>query len=196
MSNSPARRRPKRRGCGLLALLAVLLLCVALFALGSGALGRAAYPKSYADLVERYADQNGLPRELVYAVIYCESGFDPEAVSSIGACGLMQMTEEAFEWVAFRGGEEFAEGYEQIFEPEVNIKFGCRMLGLLLEEYRTVPNALCAYHAGWGTARRWLEDVRYAPDGENIENIPYSDTAHYVKRVQKTAERYQRLYSL
>ena len=174
----------------------VILLCVLLFRFGFGSVSQVAFPRKYEAWVEQYAGENGLPDELVYSIIYCESGFDPDAVSSVGARGLMQLMEPTFDCVKERlDGEEKAE-YGDMFDPETNIKYGCRLFGLLLEEYETVPNALCAYHAGWGTARKWLEDKEISPDGENIENIPYKDTAHYVDKVMRTAEIYRKLYDL
>lgn len=190
------RKARMPRGRRILFLLIVLVLCSFLFRLGSESVGEAAFPKKYEELVTRYASENGLSEDFVYAVIYCESGFEPDEVSSVGARGLMQMTRSAFDWVAMRWGEEGVDRYEDIFDPELNIKYGCRMLGLLQQEYKTPTNVLCAYHAGWGITRQWLEDVRYSPDGEHIENIPYKDTAYYVDRVLRTAEIYRELYDL
>jgi len=183
-----------RKGTLFLVFVLVILICVLLFRCSFGSISQVAFPRKYEAWIERYAEENGLPKELVYSIVYCESGFDPKAVSSVGARGLMQLMEPTFDWVKDRlDGEEKAD-YDDMFDPETNIKYGCRLLGLLLEEYETVPNALCAYHAGWGTARKWLEDKNVSPDGKNIENIPYQDTAHYVDKVMRTAEIYQKLY--
>ena len=69
------------------------------------------------------------------------------------------------------------------------------MLSLLLEEFGTVDNALCAYHAGWGSVKNWLSDPEYSSDGVHVENIPFADTRTYVERVNETLEIYRRLYS-
>jgi len=183
-----------RKGTLFLVFVLVILICVLLFRCSFGSVGQVAFPRKYTGWIEHYAEENDLPVNLVYSIVYCESGFDPNAVSSVGARGLMQLMEPTFDWVKDRlDGEEKAD-YDDMFDPETNIKYGCRLLGLLLEEYETVPNALCAYHAGWGTARKWLEDKNVSPDGKNIENIPYQDTAHYVDKVMRTAEIYQKLY--
>ncbi|MBP0963629.1 MAG: lytic transglycosylase domain-containing protein, partial [Oscillospiraceae bacterium] len=167
--------RTRRRGSDTLAIVLVVLLCIAFIVWGAGQGGKMLFPQKYTELIEFYAEENDLPPELVYAVVYCESEFDPNAVSSVGACGLMQLMEPTFDWVKDRlEGEEDTQ-YEDLFDPETNLKYGCRLLGLLVQEYKTVPNALCAYHAGWGKAKEWLEDPQCTPDGKNIENIPYVD---------------------
>ena len=68
------------------------------------------------------------------------------------------------------------------------------MLRMLLDEFGSEANALCAYHAGWGNAQKWLKDPECAPDGRNIENIPFGDTKRYVKKVLDTKKMYEKLY--
>lgn len=173
-----------------------LLICVFLLCFGAKTVAKTLYPMKFQSEVETYAAENDLPLELVYAIVRCESGFDPDAVSSVGARGLMQLMESSFEWVRDRLAGEKERTFDDMFSPDINLKYGCRLFALLLEEYETVPNALCAYHAGWGITRKWLDDPKYAPDGKNIENIPYRDTALYVDKVMHTAEIYRKLYDL
>ena len=49
--------------------------------------------------MEYYADKYGLEYAQVYAIIKTESGFKPNALSAVGARGLMQITEETFDWI-------------------------------------------------------------------------------------------------
>ena len=190
------RKKARRKGRLLLAFALVALICLLFFRCGSGGVAETIFPRKYAVLIEHYAAENQLPADLVYAIVYCESGFDPDAVSSVGARGLMQLMEPTFDWVKNGLDGEEDTVYDDMFDPKTNLKYGCRLLGLLLQEYETIPNALCGYHAGWGITRQWLEDPQYAPDGKNIENIPYDDTASYVKKVMRTAKIYHELYHL
>ena len=57
------------------------------------------YPCKYSALVEQYAAEYDLDPLLVYSFVRTESGFDPDATSSVEARGLMQMTEETFLWL-------------------------------------------------------------------------------------------------
>ena len=58
--------------------------------------------QEYQALVEQYCQEFSVEPALCYAVIRTESSFNPEATSSIGARGLMQLTEETFDWVKSR----------------------------------------------------------------------------------------------
>ena len=177
--------------------LALVVIVIGYFALRQAFLCfyRAAYPAGYRAVVLEQSAAHKLEPELVFAVIYSESGFRPEAVSSVEARGLMQITKDTFEWAQYRIKETRQLHFDDLFETELNIRYGTAILSLLLEEFGTESNALCAYHAGWGNAKKWLADPACSTDGKNIENIPFGDTGRYVDKVLKTKEIYQRLYS-
>lgn len=174
---------------------ALIIGCVKLAEFGIRRYYYSAYPREYQELVERACEEKGLDRALVYAVIRTESGFRPQAESHLGARGLMQMMPDAFEWVRERRGTH-DDHYDMIYEPNVSIEYGTTMLRLLFDEFETEENVLCAYHAGWGNTKKWLENPDYAPDGKQIEKIPFPDTAHYVSKVSKAADVYRELYDL
>ncbi len=172
----------------------VLLLALAVFGiyLGTRTARRSAYPRGYAPMIEEQSAKAGVDTMLLYAVVRCESGFDPEAVSSVGARGLMQLTEDTFDWVCWRLGEE--RSYDEAFDPEINLRFGTYLLAYLLDRFQDEATALAAYHAGSGIVGQWLLDERYSSDQKTLHTIPYEDTARYVPRVLKTKEIYIELY--
>ena len=153
---------------------------------------RAAYPVRYSSEVLENSAANGIEPALVFAVIRTESGFRPEVQSSVQATGLMQITPGTFLWAQMWEGEELE--FEQLYDAAVNIRYGTVILRLLFEEFGTEELALCAYHAGWGSVKRWLDDPELSADGEILERIPFPDTAYYVDRVLKTRDTYKRLY--
>ena len=156
---------------------------------------RSAYPVEYEEYVEAYAAEYGLPPSLLYAVIRTESDFNPEAVSSAGAVGLMQLTEDTFSWAQYRSGvEELPQ--EQRFDPETSIHYGSCVLALLEEMYGVRETALAAYNAGMGNVNRWLTDEAYSDDGRTLKEIPYPETRQYVEKVLKAQEMYQRQYGI
>ncbi|MBE6883233.1 MAG: lytic transglycosylase domain-containing protein [Ruminococcaceae bacterium] len=195
MSNNTSRRTltPARRVLNMLLLVGMIVLLIYLVKAGANMFYKHFYPIKYSDLVEKYSEENGLDEVFVYSVISCESGFDPEAKSSVGALGLMQITEDAFEWVMFRKGETRELTFDMLTDPELNIEYGTYMLGFFKEEFGSVENILCAYHAGRGQTQKWLADERYTTDGV-VTDIPFSDTAAYVSRVKKTMDIYENLY--
>ena len=155
-------------------------------------INRQAHPIKYSEFVTKYSQEYDVPKPFIYAVIKNESSFKPDATSSIGARGLMQITDVAYDWVNMRSG--FDNSFDDMYDPETNIRYGTYMLKLLLEEFKTEENALCAYHAGWGVAQKWLKNEEYSPDKENITNIPYPDTKWYVQNVSKSRKIYEKLY--
>lgn len=180
-----------------------LLLAVLLLVLGFGLAKlsyqrfyNAAYPMEYQEYVSHYAKEYNVPPALIYAVIRSESSFDPEAVSDIGARGLMQITESTYEWAVYRMGTGDSFDYDSLWEPEENIRYGVYILSLLLEEFGSPETALCAYHAGWGNVKSWLENSEYSADGINIHSIPFKDTGRYVPKVMETKAIYEQLYQL
>lgn len=160
----------------------------------SEAIERKLYPLYYTDVVEASADEFGLPPELVYAVILTESSFDADAVSSAGAKGLMQLTDDTNEWVAWRLGEESEPS--RIFEPGLNIRRGCYLLSYLYERFGGWNEALAAYNAGVGRVDGWLDDLLYSSDQKTliVDKLPIEETRSYIAKVLKSAEKYKKLY--
>ena len=152
------------------------------------------YPRQYISLVEENAEEFEIDQSLLYAVIKAESGFDKNAVSSVGAMGLTQITPETFEWLQTKTGDSYDE--DALFEPEISIYYGAYFLNMLLEEFDNTETALAAYHAGRGKVNEWLEDPEISPDGVVLENIPYEDTAGYVRSVVKITEKYKNIYDM
>ena len=186
--------RRKRRA--LPVVIVCVILAAALAVLGYFVYDRVeryTHPIKYEELVEKYSRQNGLDKYLVYAVIKTESGFDPGAVSNVGARGLMQIMEDTFDWVKFKLGDEDTR-YLEMYDPDTNIRYGCWLLGYLYKEFGNVEAAMAAYHAGRGQVNEWLSDERYSSDGVHLDEIPISDTANYVQKIVRARDTYIKLY--
>ena len=138
----------------------------------------------YRDLIEKYAAEYDLNPAYVSAIIMQESGFDPKAVSSKGAMGLMQFMPNTFDWVAPNCGIS-KNDVNAVYEPENAIKMGCYLLRYICRKLESDDPVLvaCAYHAGWGTVPSWIEN--YSTDGKTltVSQIPKSDTRTYAGRV-------------
>lgn len=179
-------------------IIAIVVVAAALLTVG-GYLGyneyiNRIYPIKYQNYVEKYAAQNHLDKYFVYAVIKTESGFDPSAESNVGARGLMQIMEDTFDWIKFKTDDDEAVYYD-MYDAETNIRYGCMLLGYLMDEFGSVEVAAAAYHAGRGNVNEWLSDKRYSRDGVHLDTIPISDTAHYVDKITKAMDIYVKLYS-
>ena len=154
---------------------------------------QAAYPIKYGEIVAEQSRLTNIPESLLFSIIRTESGFDPNAQSHASARGLMQITQDTFEWAQFRIKEESHLTFDDLYDHEINIRYGAEIMRLLLDEFGSENNALCAYHAGWGNVKRWLDNPEYTVDGE-IVNIPFGDTRRYVEKVLRTQEIYYDIY--
>lgn len=176
------------------AFLAVILLAFMAFLLyfGSMSLLKTLYPCRYNDFVETYSKENNLSTDFVYAVIKCESDFDKNAVSSVGAQGLMQIMPDTFTWIKGKLGDDADDS--EVFSAETNIRYGCYFYGYLIKKYNSEALALAAYHAGMGNVSNWLSDERYSDDGKTLRDIPFPTTKKYVTKVIETKKIYEKLY--
>ena len=150
-------------------------------------------PLKYQDIVEKYATANELDINLVNGVIFCESHFEPDAVSSADAVGLMQVTQETGWWAAGQMG--LNTDTLDLTDPETNIRVGCWYLNWLLDKFDGVmETALAGYNAGHGNVDKWLADEAMSADGITLEEIPFEETRSYVKKVQLAQKMYQYIY--
>ena len=177
---------------GFLAFALVVIVVAGIACLGLNAVKAYIYPQSYSNYVEKYCGEYGIDENLTYAVIHTESGFDSDAVSHMGACGLMQIMPETFEWLRSKIGAD--ESDIDIFDPETNIRYGVYFLSVLNNECGDERLAIAAYHAGMGRVNQWLSDSVISPDGKTLENIPFDDTEYYVKKVERAKKVYETLY--
>ena len=140
------------------------------------------YPREYEAYVEKYAKEYSVPEYVVYSVILVESKFDKEAVSSKGACGLMQLMPDTYEWLL-----ELENGKKgDLFDAEENIKYGTYYLSMLYERYEDWTLALCAYNAGMGNVDQWLLEEPF--------EIRFLETQYYVNKLEVAIDKYKSLY--
>jgi len=154
-----------------------------------------AYPVKYSEYVEKYSQEYDLDPYFVYSIIRTESDFSKNALSSVGARGLMQITEETFDWIKGKL-KDTESSFDSMYDEETAIRYGTYLLYYLKQTLGSEQNLLCGYHAGVNRAKGWLEDSEISQNGEIIvDSIPYPDTKQYVKKVMKTFEIYKKLYS-
>ncbi len=153
-----------------------------------------AYPIEYEDIVTQETAKYEIEPSLVYAVIRSESSFRPQAKSTAGAMGLMQLTPETFQWLQTKVNPGEPMDDTALNDPKVNIRYGVYLLSLLRSQYDDETVVPCAYNAGMGNVNKWLKNVETSPDGETLSSIPIEETRNYVDRVLKSKEMYEKLY--
>ena len=172
-------------------IITAVLIAVIVMLFNSGKqFGKAVNKVDYAEQVYRYSAEYQLNPNLVFAIIKTESNFNTNAESQAGAKGLMQIMPSSFEWLQrYNDGEE-KYSTDNLYDPDINIRYGCVFLRFLLDRYTVERSAVAAYNAGFGNVDSWLESTEYSSDGKNLSRIPYSETASYVDKV----ENYKRYY--
>jgi soluble lytic murein transglycosylase len=140
------------------------------------------YPNPYRAEVAEAARETGLPATLLIGLIRQESLFQPHAVSSANAMGLMQLLPATARQVSQRIRRP-APSTADLKKPALNVRLGSNYLAGLVRDFGgQVPVALAAYNAGPNAARRWLPGSVLELDVW-VENIPYNETRSYVQRV-------------
>lgn len=149
------------------------------------------FPLKFEKDIKIYAKEYYLTPELVASVINVESGFDQTQVSNVGAIGLMQlMPSTALEIADKLMIENFK--IDDLYDPTVNIRFGCFYLRYLLDFYNdNLNNALASYNAGLSNVNSWLINSEYSADGENLNNIPYKETRNFVNKIYNNLKVYK-----
>lgn len=133
-------------------------------------------PKKYKNWVVAFSDEYDLDVALVYSVIKVESDFDKKAVSKSGAMGLMQILPSTAKWIAEELDIDFEK--QNLFEPELNIRFGCFYLKYLLDKFGDMEIVICAYNAGEGKVQDWIKDGKI-----DKTKIDYAETKNYLTKV-------------
>jgi hypothetical protein len=106
-------------------------------ALGQGGVGGSEGVMTWAPLIREASDRYGIPAALIAAIITVESSGNPEAVSPVGAQGLMQVMPMHL--------ERYGIPASQWRDPATNIDAGTRLLSELVAQYGTLTNAVGAY---------------------------------------------------
>jgi soluble lytic murein transglycosylase len=146
---------------------------------------RLRYPLDYEDIVTGHAKNYDLDPALLAAVIYRESKFDAQARSSSGAIGLMQLLPDTAKGIALHtGGSQFK--VADLWNPEINVRYGAFYLRRLLNKYGNVRLALAAYNAGQANVDKWRAQG---------EGIVFPETRQYVDEVLHARDVYARTYA-
>ena len=135
-------------------------------------------PLRFYGYVKKYCQQYGVKKSTALAVIWTESKFDVDAVSSAGACGLMRIMPSTAEWLCAELNIEYDKAH--LFDAEYNIRLGVYYLSYLQKSFKG-DYVIAAYNAGEGNVRLWLES-----GGE----IRFAETENYVKKVKLLSRLY------
>ena len=142
----------------------------------------ALFPRPHAELVKKAAEDSGIPAAWIYSVMRKESAFKPDATSSAGALGLLQMMPGTAAMTAKAAGLPVPPA-DALKDPAVNVPLGALHLREVLDKSEgRWQLALAAYNAGYRAVTRWRPPSTMEADVW-IENIPFNETRIYVQRI-------------
>ncbi len=146
---------------------------------------RERFPLNFYSIIEPLADRYILEPALILAIIKQESVFEADALSRANAYGLMQLVPGTARDMARQMRLPYSNN-RQLFKPEFNISLGVLYLKNLHRQFDGDKAAmLAAYNAGPSRAQRW-QTLEGSDDTDVfIENIEYSETRDYVRKVLK-----------
>jgi soluble lytic murein transglycosylase len=151
-------------------------------------------PRHFSALVEEECRSRGVDPNVFYSLIRQESLFQPDAVSWVGARGLSQIMPGTGRWIARRIGERRFHTRD-LNDPETNVRFGAFYLGLQLQDFDgDLMRALAAYNGGPENVPRWWAYGGGSDSDVFVEDIGFSQTSDYVRKVYLYSQFYRRLY--
>jgi soluble lytic murein transglycosylase len=160
----------------------------------SVAIYRLIYPLAARDTIVKTAREFGIDPILVASLIRQESNFNPQAISPVGARGLMQLMPNVASGIAARRGIS-PWSTEKLYDAGINITLGVTHLASLIRAQSHVVRVLAAYNAGESRVVRWAKKAG-ADDPELFtERIPFAETRGYVKSILRNRELYRALYT-
>lgn len=158
-------------------------------------LWQSAYPKAYGDFVQKFAKEFQIPQELIWGIMRAESSFKRDAVSPVGALGLMQVMPYTGQKVSYLLGDKKFNAYD-LLQPEHAVRIGSRYLKRLMDKFdQMIPLVAAGYNAGPHRVKNWLLNFGNLDMDEFIDHIPFLETRNYVKRVVSNAHIYAQLYT-
>jgi len=166
---------------------AVAALIISRIDLGE-AIKEVTLPLRHEDIIRQQSERFDLDPALVAAVINEESGF-ADQTSSAGARGLMQITPATADTIeTLSGGETFV--YEDLANPDLNIRYGSFYLRHLLDRFEgNEIAALAAYNGGPENAAAW------GGEGLEADDIEFPETRAYVDEVLESRDAYRDNYA-
>jgi soluble lytic murein transglycosylase len=151
------------------------------------------FPQQYWGAIEEQSAKNGLDPYMVASLIRQESEFNPGAISSANAFGLMQLLPSVGRSMAREEGiRHFSE--IELLNPQTNIRLGTRYLKQTLDKFDgQAPYAFAAYNAGDSRVTDWQSIGKYHGMDEFVESIPFTETRDYVQAILRNESIYREL---
>jgi soluble lytic murein transglycosylase len=154
------------------------------------------FPRPHKAETSKNASKGGIDPLLVWAIVRQESRYDSFAVSPAGALGLMQVTPRTALVVSKQSDCSNHQIVQDLLDPRKNLALGILILSQNMKQFKgNIIPAIAAYNADINKVKQWVGRNGRMRQDEFIENIPYSETRLYVKKVLANLSGYSKIYS-
>ena len=148
------------------------------------------YPLAFEEIVNKNSQIYDVDKNLIFALMREESLFDTNAVSWVGAKGLMQLMDKTKQSLE----KDLGIKSDNVFKPKVNIKLGTFYLSKLMKDFdNDLIRVIASYNAGPHNIKKWNKRFDGYENDEFVESIPFKETHGYVKRVLRSYFKYNEL---
>jgi tetratricopeptide (TPR) repeat protein len=156
---------------------------------------RRRHPRAYQTLVLKVARQFKLDPNVIWAIMRTESTYRLDVISRVGATGLMQIMPNTARRIAAAMKLDMFQT-SQLFEPEINVRMAGWYLRALMDKFKgQLPLVAAGYNGGPHHVARWLDQRgKGAAMDEFVEEIAFSESRRYAKKILRLHAVYERLY--
>ncbi len=152
-----------------------------------------AFPLAYEQLIFELSKKLRLDPHFVFALMKAESNFRPRVISKANAYGLMQLIVPTAKEEARKLQTSFKTNH--LFDPQTNILLGTNHLKHLFQEFEGNQYfVISSYNAGFHRVREWRKKFDSNKADQFVEQIPFRETRHYMKKVLRNYFIYKTLY--
>jgi len=153
------------------------------------------FPRPFWPELTRDAAANQLDPHIVASLIRQESEFNPSAISTANAMGLMQLLPSVGKGLAKQMKIKHFSS-DELLVADTNLRLGTRYFRQMVDHFGgQVEYALAAYNAGEDRVDDWRKNGNFADVEEFVESIPFTQTREYVQAIMRNAVIYKLLYS-
>jgi soluble lytic murein transglycosylase len=153
------------------------------------------FPRPFWQELTRDSAANQLDPHIVASLIRQESEFNPSAISTANAMGLMQLLPSVGKGLAKQMKiKHFSP--DELLVADTNLRLGTRYFRQMVDHFGgQVEYALAAYNAGADRVDDWRKNGNFSDVDEFVESIPFTQTREYVQAIMRNAVIYKLLYS-
>lgn len=154
------------------------------------------FPLPYHKFVVSWSKQTEVNPFLIWSIMKQESSYRTSVISTAGAKGLLQLIPSTAQWIAKKDNRLVDIDTSLWKYPEYNIALGSAYFQYLLNRFQgNVIYGIAGYNAGPGNVDKWIGKKKYTDMDEFVENIPFTETRNYVKRVLGNYAAYLSIYN-